>query len=108
LSRGQLTPLADELLIISTKGCDLLKQVRTQLVELARPALEALVLEAAGVGVVSLHHDISTVHGEEIIVFTLAAAPQFRDAKKKLPRRVGIPLEVSPWLRKMNKTVSED
>jgi uncharacterized protein YbcI len=45
------------------KGRDLLKQVRTRLIEIARPALSATVAEATGVGVVSLHHDISTVTG---------------------------------------------
>ena len=65
------------------KGRDLLKQVRTQLVELARPALETLVEEVAGIKVLSLHHDISTVTGEEIVLFTLVAAPSFREAKRK-------------------------
>jgi uncharacterized protein YbcI len=65
------------------KGRDLLKQVRTQLVETARSSLESLVAEATGVKPISLHHDISTITGEEIVVFTLAEAPQFRDAKKK-------------------------
>jgi uncharacterized protein YbcI len=31
-----------------------------------------------GVKVVSLHHDISTITGEEVIVFTLAEAPTLR------------------------------
>jgi uncharacterized protein YbcI len=65
------------------KGRDLLKQVRTQLIETARPVLEALVLETTGVNVVSLHHDISVVTGEEVVLFTLARAPDFREAKKK-------------------------
>src|SRR5215217_2955190 len=65
------------------KGRDLLKQVRTQLVEAARPVLEAMVEDAACVKAVSLHHDISTATGEEVILFTLAEAPQFRDTKKK-------------------------
>jgi uncharacterized protein YbcI len=64
------------------KGRDLLKQVRTQLVEIARPVLCEMVAESAGVSVVSLHHDISTVTGEEVILFTLAAAPAVREAKK--------------------------
>ncbi len=64
------------------KGRDLLKQVRTQLVEMARPVLETMVQEAAGVAVVSLHHDISTTTGEEIVVFTLAESPLLRDRKK--------------------------
>src|SRR4051794_13943497 len=65
------------------KGRDLLKQVRTQLIEIARPVLSTTVAEATGVGVVSLHHDISTVTGEEVILFTLAAPPPVRDARKK-------------------------
>jgi uncharacterized protein YbcI len=65
------------------KGRDLLKQVRTQLVEIARPALEALVQEVTGIKPLSLHHDISTVTGEEIVVFTLDEAPSFREGRKK-------------------------
>ena len=65
------------------KGRDLLKQVRTQLVETARPFLEAMVQEITGVKMLSLHHDISTVTGEEIVVFTLTEAPCFREVKKK-------------------------
>jgi uncharacterized protein YbcI len=65
------------------KGRDLLKQVRTHLIETARPVMEALVQEATGAKVASLHHDISTVTGEEILIFTLAEAPSFREIKKK-------------------------
>lgn len=65
------------------KGRDLLKQVRTQLIETARPTLEALVLEITGVKVVSLHHDISVVTGEEVVLFTLAESPPSRGVKKK-------------------------
>ena len=54
------------------KGRDLLKQVRFQLIETARPILEAMVQEATGAKVLSLHHDISTVTGEEVVLFTLA------------------------------------
>ena len=64
------------------KGRDLLKQVRTHLVETARPTMEALVQEATGVKVVSLHHDISTATGEEVVVFTLAGPPLVRETKK--------------------------
>jgi len=65
------------------KGRDLLKQVRTQLVETARELMEALVQEVTGVKVLSLHHDISTVTGEEVVLFTLADSPVFRETKKK-------------------------
>ena len=36
-----------------------------------------------GTKVVTLHHDISTVTGEEVVLFTLAQAPSFRETKKK-------------------------
>lgn len=65
------------------KGRDLLKQVRTQLIETARPVMETMIEDATGVKVLSLHHDISTSTGEEIVLFTLAEPPRFRDAKNK-------------------------
>jgi uncharacterized protein YbcI len=65
------------------KGRDLLKQVRTHLIETARPLMEAMVQEVTGVKVLSLHHDISTVSGEEVVLFTLATPPVFRETKKK-------------------------
>jgi uncharacterized protein YbcI len=65
------------------KGRDLLKQVRTQLVETARPLLDAMVRDVTGVAALSLHHDISTATGEEIVVITLAKSPGFRDTVKK-------------------------
>src|SRR5260370_1011242 len=61
------------------KGRDLLKQVRSHLVETARPLLEKLVFEITGIQVVSLHHDVSTATGEEIIVFTMAESPDCRE-----------------------------
>src|SRR4029434_3601998 len=54
------------------KGRDLLKQVRVHVIETARPLLESMIQEAVGIKVVSLHHDISTVTGEEVVLFTLA------------------------------------
>jgi uncharacterized protein YbcI len=67
----------------SEKGRDLLKQVRTQLIEASRAVLEKLVLEVTGVPVRSLHHDISTTTGEEVVLFTLTKSPSIRDTKKK-------------------------
>ena len=65
------------------KGRDLVKQVRIQLLEAARPAMEAMVHEITGVKMLSLHHDISTATGEEIVIFTLAESPLFRETKKR-------------------------
>ena len=31
----------------------------------------------------SLHHDISTLTGEEVVLFTRAGSPVFREAKKQ-------------------------
>lgn len=57
--------------------------MRTHLVETARPALEAMIQQITGIQPVSLHHDVSTVTGEEVLLFTLAAPPLFREAKKR-------------------------
>ena len=78
--RGVLTAAEQQLVktLPPEKGRDLLKEVRTQLIETARPVLEAMVAEATGAKAISLHHDISTVTGEEIVVFILANAPLFR------------------------------
>lgn len=59
------------------KGRDLIKQSRKQLLELARPMLESLVHEVAAVKVLSMHHDISTVTGEEVVIFSLTESPRF-------------------------------
>ena len=64
------------------KGCDLLKQVRSHLIETARPIMETMVREITGIKVLSLHHDISTLTGEEVILFTLAESPLFRELKR--------------------------
>jgi uncharacterized protein YbcI len=83
--QGVLTAAEQHLVtsLPAEKGRDLLKQVRTHLVETARPVLEATIQEITGIKVLSLHHDISTVTGEEVLLFTLAESPGFREAKKK-------------------------
>jgi len=65
------------------KGRDLLKQVRTHLIETARPIMEAAIQEVTGVKVLSLHHDISTVTGEECVLFTLTESPDYRQPKNR-------------------------
>src|SRR5687767_15119297 len=75
--QGVLTAAEQQLVksLPAEKGRDLLKQVRTHLIETARPVMEAMVEEITRVKVVSLHHDISTSTGEEIVLFSLAEAP---------------------------------
>jgi len=71
--RRVLTPAEQQLAKASSdaKGRTLIKQVRRELLEKARPILEPIVAEITGKRVKSLHTDISTVTGERIIVFTL-------------------------------------
>jgi len=82
--QGVLTAAEQHLVttLPAEKGRDLLKQVRTQLMEAARPVLESMVQKVTGVRVLSLHQDISTVTGEEVVLFTLAEPPLFREIKK--------------------------
>ena len=77
--RGVLTAAEKQLANSSSQetGRDLVKQVREQLLELARPMLESIIHEVTGVKVLSMHHDISTVTGEEVVIFTLSEAPRF-------------------------------
>lgn len=81
---GVLTAAEQQLVgtLPAEKRRELLKQVRTQLIKTGRPVLESMVLEATGVKVVSLHHDISTLTGEEVVLFTLADSPLFREKKE--------------------------
>ena len=67
--KGILTPAEHQL--VKAEGVELLKQVRTKLVETGRRQLENAVQEITGVLVVSMHSDISTKTGERIIVFVL-------------------------------------
>ena len=64
-------------------GRDLLKQVQSRLIETTRPVMEAMVETFTGVKLLSMHHDISTVTGEEVILFTLAQSPDLNEAKIK-------------------------
>ena len=82
--QGVLTAAEQHLVktLPAEKGRDLLKQVRTHLIEIARPTMEAMVEAITGSKVLSLHHDISTVTGEELVLFTLATRPAFRESKK--------------------------
>jgi uncharacterized protein YbcI len=84
--QGVLTAAEQHLVktLQADKGRDLLKQVRIQLMETARPITDAMVQEIIGVKVLSLHHDISTITGEELVIFTLAGLPLFRETKKRL------------------------
>ena len=82
--KGVLTVAEQQLVtaLPAEKGRDLLKQVRIHLVETARPVMEAMIQDITSVKVVSLHHDISTVTGEEVVLFTLASSPVVRESRR--------------------------
>jgi uncharacterized protein YbcI len=82
--KGVLTVAEPQLVatLPAVKDRGLLKQVRIHLIETARPTLEAMIQEVTGVLVVSLHHDISTATGEEVVLFRLAESPPYREAKR--------------------------
>jgi len=63
------------------KGRDLLKHVRTYLIETARPAMEVMVHKVTAVKVLTLHDVISTVTDEEVVLFTPAKSPMSRETR---------------------------
>jgi len=76
-----LTPAEQQLAGASdeTTGRTLIKRVRTELVEKARPLLEQIIMELTGKKVKSLHTDISTISGERVIIFTLESPVLFHN-----------------------------
>jgi uncharacterized protein YbcI len=79
--KGVLTQ-AEQQLTKSADGVELIKRMRSTLIENAKPILFQVIGDITGVKAVGLHTDISTVSGERIIVFTLD-----RDLEKTLPRK---------------------
>jgi uncharacterized protein YbcI len=69
--QGVLTAAECQLAATSEKGIKLVKETRTYLIETARPLLEPMIAYITGHDVLALHHDISTITGEEIIILTL-------------------------------------
>lgn len=74
---GILTPAEKNLSKIedASHGRELIKQVRNELLEKAKPKLEAIIEDITGQETESLHTDISTFTGERIIIFTLQNIP---------------------------------
>jgi uncharacterized protein YbcI len=81
--RGVLTPAERQLAESSdfVEGSRLVKQVRMQLLENARPLLETLIRDITGRSVVSLHTDISSRTGERVIVWSLDGPVKCRDCE---------------------------
>jgi uncharacterized protein YbcI len=71
-----LTPA--ERSLVRAGSVDLLKQVRTKLLENEREALNQMLREATGCEVISVYSDLNPESGERIIVFVLCASPSVR------------------------------
>lgn len=68
--KGVLTQ-AEQQLTKSADGVELIKRMRSTLIENAKPILFQVIGDITGVKAVGLHTDISTVASERVIVFTL-------------------------------------
>lgn len=68
--KGVLTP-AEQQLAKSGDGVELIKKMRSTLIEKAKPLLSQVIGDITGIKVAGLHTDISTVSGERVFVFTL-------------------------------------
>ena len=79
--KGVLTPAEDQL-TKSADGVELIKKVRSTLVENGKPILFQVVSNITGVKVLDLHTDISTATGERVFVFMLES-----DLEKTLLRK---------------------
>jgi uncharacterized protein YbcI len=69
--KGVLTP-AEEQLAKSADGGELVKKMRSILIEKARPLLYQVVGDITGSKISDLYTDISTLSGERFFVFTLS------------------------------------
>jgi uncharacterized protein YbcI len=76
---GVLTAAEQKLVQVEerSRGRDLIKRMRLELIEHGRPLLEAVLKDIFGVDVVSLHTDVSTRTGESVLLFTLAGKPVY-------------------------------
>ncbi len=73
--QGILSP-AEQQLSHESGGVDLIKQMRSRLIESTSHELCNLVVEETGTEVVSMHTDISARTGERVFLFSMAEALQ--------------------------------
>jgi len=68
--KGVLTP-AEQQLAKNPEGMNLIKKIRSNLLEQGRGLVKEVIEKITGLKVISLHTDISTKTGERMIIFTL-------------------------------------
>lgn len=79
--KGVLTP-AEQQLTKSADGVELIKKMRSTLIENAKPLLYQVVGDITGAKIGGLHTDVSTILGERVIVFVLES-----DLEKQITRK---------------------
>lgn len=83
--RGVLTPAEQQLITgdHAERGRQLVKQMRSDLLEGARSLLEAVICSITGRNVISMHTDISTSRSERVILFVLDGKPDYEERPEK-------------------------
>jgi uncharacterized protein YbcI len=79
--KGMLTP-AEQQLTKTAEGVELIKKMRSRIIDNAKTEFSRVITNATGVAVRDILTDISTASGERIFVFILD-----RNLGKELPRR---------------------
>jgi uncharacterized protein YbcI len=79
--KGMLTP-AEQQLTKTAEGVELIKKMRSTIIDNAKTEFSRVITNATGVAVRDILTDISTASGERIFVFILD-----RNLGKELPRR---------------------
>ena len=83
--RGVMTPAEKQLAGAEpdAHGRALIKQMRFELLEKSRAPISRIIEGITGRKVVSLHQDMSTIVGEQVILFTLDGCPQMNRRDKE-------------------------
>ncbi len=68
--KGVLTP-AEQQLAKNQEGMNLIKKIRSNLMEQGRAMLKEMIEKITGLKAISLHTDVSTKTGERVLIFTL-------------------------------------
>lgn len=80
--KGVLTP-AEQQLTKSSEGSELVKKMRTTLIEKAKPLLYQVIGDITGCKIANLYTDISTSSDERVFVFSLEQQLESQLARKK-------------------------
>jgi uncharacterized protein YbcI len=80
--KGVLTP-AEQQLTQTGEGLELIKKMRSVLIDKAKPLLYQVIGDITGTKVTDLHTDISTASAERVFVFTLARPLEMQVSRNK-------------------------